>query len=210
MSDLGAIKVIETASPIEYNRAIRILNKLKNHNKQIVWILEHENVYTAGKSTEFDCNVNSIPIIKSNRGGQLTFHGIGQIVIYFVYNLKSNAAFINNIFTISDFVDRLEDFVIAILKDYGVKGCKINQQRGVYVEDKKIASIGLNVSKNIITHGISINVNNDLSFFKSIIACGSESLEFTSLEKIKANKVDIYLFKKICRKYINNYFLNLI
>ncbi len=175
---------------------IHIQKMYENVKDEEIWFLEHQNVFTAGSSTpkEFKIDeINKIPVIKVNRGGKITFHGPGQLVIYPLINLKKRKK------NIIDYINSLEDICIKAFKKSNIKLYrKKEKNRGLWVENnnelKKIIFIGLRYSKGIIHHGLSINFNLDLDNFQKIDPCGLNSEDISSLKelKIKYNKEKIY------------------
>lgn len=145
-----------------------------------IWLLEHEPIFTLGlnASTDHLLEETQTPVIRSDRGGQVTWHGPGQLMVYTLLDLNRMDIGIKTL------VSRLEQAVIQTVKQYGFKADVILGAPGVYVEGCKIASIGLRVRKGLSYHGLSFNVCNDLSSFKSINPCGYEHLEMTSLSEL--------------------------
>ena len=193
--------------PVEYLDAIKFLEKrvIKIQNKEsknLLWILEHPNLYTAGTSAkEKDLlNKNKFPIYKTNRGGQWTFHGEGQKIIYFVIDLTSEK-------NIKYFVRRIENWIIQVLKNYKINSSNDPSNIGIWVENKrsleKIAAIGIRVKKWIAFHGFSLNINVNKKNYNGIIPCGindkgianmSDFVNLSQLEDI--NEIIILEFKK--------------
>lgn len=162
-----------------------------------IWILEHPPVYTLGQAgkSEHILNSNSIPVVNTDRGGQVTYHGPGQIVIYLLINLDKH-----NI-SIKDFVCKLEQGCINFLKDYKITSHRIERAPGIYVNNKKICSIGLRVKKGCSYHGIAFNADMDLSPFKDINPCGYKDLEMTQFK-------DLYKEKNISMEELKTSLLN--
>lgn len=147
------------------------------------WFLEHASVYTqgiAGKA-EHVLNNSEIPIVQSDRGGQVTYHGPGQLVVYVLFDLHRLALGIRNLVT------RLEQILIQLLAEYGIEATNRCKAPGVYVGEKKIASLGLRVKNGCTYHGIALNVNMDLSPFNGINPCGFTNLEMTQLSHFVPN-----------------------
>jgi lipoyl(octanoyl) transferase len=161
---------------------------------EIIWILEHHPVYTAGVSAkEEDLLVkNEIPIFKTNRGGKYTYHGPGIKIIYVMIDLKK--FFSPQKPDISGFVNFLENWIIEILKEFGIFGEIRKDRVGVWVKcgetEKKIAAIGVKIKKWVAYHGIAINVNPDLNSFKNIVPCGIKEFGVTSIEEIIGKKIN--------------------
>lgn len=144
-----------------------------------LWLVEHPPVYTqglAGKEEHLLINPNNIPVIQTDRGGQITYHGPGQIVLYPLLNLQRLTI---NIRTL---VCYLEKTIIATLKHYGVDAYGSRQAPGIYVNGDKIASIGIKVSRGFTYHGVAFNVDMDLSPFKNINPCGYQNLKMCQLK----------------------------
>ena len=168
---------------------IHIQKMSENVKEEEIWFLEHQKVFTAGSSTpkEFKINeINKIPVIKVNRGGKITFHGPGQLVIYPLINLKKRKK------NIIDYINSLEDICIKAFKRSDIKLYrKKEKNRGLWVENnnelKKIIFIGLRYSKGIVHHGLSINFNLDLDNFQKIDPCGLNSKDISSLKELKIN-----------------------
>ena len=195
------IKIKQLKGHKKYQEVTELMNEhiqkmSENVKDEEIWFLEHQKVFTAGSSTpkEFKLNeINNIPVIKVNRGGKITFHGPGQLVIYPLINLKKRKK------NILDYINLLEDICIKVFKKSGIKLYrKKEKNRGLWVENnnelKKIIFIGLRYSKGIIHHGLSINFNLDLNNFQKINPCGLNSRDISSLKalKINYNKGKIY------------------
>ena len=178
----------------KYQEVIKLMNKhiqkmSENVKEEEIWFLEHQNIFTSGSSTpkEFKIDeINKIPVIKVNRGGKITFHGPGQLVIYPLINLKKRKK------NIIDYINLLENICIKAFKKSEIKLYrKKEKNRGLWVENnnelKKIIFIGLRYSKGIIHHGLSINFNLDLANFQKIDPCGLNSKDISSLKELKIN-----------------------
>ena len=164
-----------------YDR-MRSLVQAKSLNDQI-WLLEHPPVFTLGTAADPShvLNPGSIPVIQTDRGGEVTFHGPGQLVIYFLLNIQ-----LKNMGP-KTLVSNLQSLIQNILQKYGIESSFVEGAPGVYVEEKKIASIGLRISKGKSYHGISINVDMDLKPFSLINPCGYEGLEVTQISDFDSN-----------------------
>jgi len=140
-----------------------------------IWIVEHPPVYTLGRNgkPEHILNKTNIPIVKVDRGGQVTYHGPGQLVIYILIDLHRRNLGIRQLVTI------IEDSIIALLSTYQIKANSDKKAPGVYVNDEKIAALGLRVSKGCTTHGLSLNIDMDLAPFQNINPCGYKGLKIT-------------------------------
>ena len=148
-----------------------------------IWMLEHDPVFTLGTAADQKhiLKRTDIDVFQADRGGEVTYHGPGQLVIYFLLNIKKR-----NLGP-KKFVKQLEDLVQKTLLDFQIQSNTIEGSPGVYVDSKKIASIGLRFSKGYSYHGISINVDMDLDPFKNINPCGYEGLQVTQIKDIYSN-----------------------
>ena len=202
------MEIKKSKKPIKYDDAIRIMEKrLHNINKgdadELVWILEHEEIYTAGKNhKDREIIDKSIKIVKTNRGGKITYHGPGQLICYFVIDLKKRKK------DIRKFISLIEKSIITTLKFYKIKTFADRNNIGIWYNDKsgikKVAAIGLRVSKWIAYHGFSININNDLTKYNAIVPCGISDKGVTNLIKIKKQN-----YKGIEEKLIKIFTTNL-
>ena len=157
-----------------------VLSKADNDLDE-VWILEHNPVFTLGLGASKDdiLSPGNIPVIRSDRGGQATYHGPGQLVAYFLLNLRRLG------WGPKRLTHELEDLIINLLSTYKVVSSRISGAPGIYVDGAKIASIGLKIKRGISYHGISINLDMDLDPFLRINPCGSDSLKVTQLSNLK-------------------------
>tara|TARA_B110001450_G_scaffold136606_1_gene128247 strand:+ start:1044 stop:1646 length:603 start_codon:yes stop_codon:yes gene_type:complete len=162
-----------------------------------IWLLEHPPIFTLGTAADKNhvLNPKNIPVVQSDRGGEVTYHGPGQLVIYFMIDIKKSDLGPRSLVT------NLQKFTQSLLADYSIKSDFIEGAPGVYVNKKKIASIGLRISKGKTYHGISINVDMDLKPFSYINPCGYEGLEVTQMKDFKKNitmkEVEILAIKKL-------------
>lgn len=149
-------------------------------DKDEVWLLEHPPVFTIGHAGSKDNLLESgpIPVIRSDRGGEITFHGPGQLVVYFMINLKRLG------WGPKRLVQELEELIISLLKQYEIEANRKEGFPGIYVGSKKIASIGLKINRGFSYHGISLNVDMDMSPFQQINPCGISSLELTQMKDL--------------------------
>ena len=149
--------------------------------KNEIWFLEHPPVFTLGTAADKKHILDSkdIPIVQSDRGGEVTYHGPGQLVIYFLIDIK------NSDLGPKSLVKTLQEFTQSLLKNFSIESDFIEGAPGVYVEGKKIASIGLRISKGKSYHGISINVDMDLQPFTYINPCGYEGMQVTQIKDFK-------------------------
>ena len=162
-----------------------------------LWLLQHPPVYTLGKNgkPEHILDPGDIPVVQSDRGGQVTYHGPGQIVVYALLDLNRLRI------GVRELVTRLEDGVINLLDDYGIDAKARRDAPGVYVDGRKIAALGLRVRKGRSFHGLSFNVDMDLEPFSRINPCGYEGLEVTQLadlvEELDFNDVERLLLSHL-------------
>jgi|TARA_B100000795_G_C22559435_1_gene345720 lipoyl(octanoyl) transferase len=202
------IEIKKTIKPVKYKNAIDFLEKRLNsivldNEKDLIWLLEHEDVYTAGTSySENEIIDKKINIIKTNRGGKITYHGPGQIVCYFVIDLKKRKK------DIRKFITLIEKTIIESLLEFNIHTFSDPNNIGIWFKDKnkikKVAAIGVRVSKWIAYHGFAINVCNDLSKYKSIIPCGIIDKDVTNLKNIKDQN-----YKQLNNIIVNNFLKNL-
>ena len=202
------IEIKKSKKPVKYDVAIKFMeNRLDDLNdkksKELIWILEHNDLFTAGTSSkESEILDKSIKIIKTNRGGKITYHGPGQLICYFVIDLKKRKK------DIRKFISTIEKTIIRTLKQFNIEAIADKKNIGIWYKDKselkKIAAIGVRVKKWIAYHGFSININNDLNKYKAIVPCGIIDKGVTSLEKIKKQS-----YKDFDKKLIENFILNL-
>tara|TARA_B110000008_G_C16765207_1_gene482304 strand:+ start:103 stop:768 length:666 start_codon:yes stop_codon:yes gene_type:complete len=199
---------------INYEDSIEIMESRVEHisskkKPELLWFLEHPPIYTAGTSS-IDSDLlkkNKFPVYKTSRGGEYTYHGPGQRIVYIMINLRERN------YDIRKFVNKLENWIIQSLEDIGVKSQLINGKVGVWINnndqpEEKIASIGLRVRKGITFHGISINVNPNLDHFDGIISCGNKGNGVTSLKKLgiilPTKKIDEVLLKNFEKNFRAN------
>ena len=168
--------------------------------KNEIWLLEHNPVFTLGTAANKDHILDSreIPVVKSDRGGEVTYHGPGQLVVYFMLDVK------NLHFNPNKLVTSIQHFVKNLLLDLSIRSNFIDGAPGVYVDKKKIASIGLRISNGKSYHGLSINFDMDLSPFKQINPCGYKGLEVIQIRdlnkdisKLQFQKMIIDLLRKV-------------
>ncbi len=198
------MEIKKSIKPVNYEKAVRFLEKrIKDLNNQVsdelLWILEHSEVYTAGTSTKQSEILNkSIKVTTTNRGGKITYHGPGQLVCYFVIDLKKRKKDLRWL------LKRLESVIIKTLFEYKIKSFSDRKNIGIWIKQnnkiKKVAAIGLKVKKWVIYHGFSININNNLDMYKNIVPCGIKNMEVTNLKSYKNIS-----YKNIDKKIIKNF-----
>ena len=182
------IEIKKSIKPVKYNIAIKLLEERLleidgNKKNDLLWILEHDEVYTAGTSYKEEEILNKeIKLIKTNRGGKITYHGPGQLICYFVIDLKKRKKDIRKFITI------IEKTIIESLSEFNIKSYGDPKNIGIWINDKneikKVAAIGVRISKWIAYHGFAINVNNNLSKYQNIIPCGIRDKGVTNLKNV--------------------------
>ncbi len=154
-----------------------------------VLLLQHPHVYTAGRFRGEEDIINSpenIPVLRTNRGGSITYHGPGQLVGYPVLDLRANGL------SVREYIRKLEEVIIGLLRSFGIEAQRNGDRPGgVWAGDRKICSIGINVSHYITTHGFALNVNNDLKYFDHIRPCGMEGTSMTSMAELLGRPVPL-------------------
>jgi lipoyl(octanoyl) transferase len=145
-----------------------------------LWLLEHHPLFSQGTNgqAEHVLDLGQIPLVQSDRGGQVTYHGPGQLIAYTLFDLRRLGI------GVREMVNRLENSVIAMLAEQGIEGYSDADAPGVYIAGKKLASLGLRVKRGACYHGISINVDMDLSPFLSINPCGYQGMKMTDLKSL--------------------------
>ena len=201
------IEIKKSKKPIKYDDAIRYMeNRLNEVNqkssKELIWLLTHDDIYTAGTSyKENEILDKSIKIVNTNRGGKITYHGPGQLICYFVIDLRKRKK------DIRKFISIIEKTIIQTLKFYKIDTFSDKKNIGIWFKDneqiKKVAAIGVRVSKWIAYHGFSINIENNLEKYKAIIPCGISNRGVTNLKKIKDQNYD-KLEDKLIEYFISN------
>ena len=174
---------------------------IQNFSSNQIWMLEHDAVFTLGTAADEShiINAGQIPVIQTDRGGEVTYHGPGQLVIYFLIDIKEIKLGPKAL------VQKLQELISSILGHYDIESNFIEGAPGVYVDDKKIASIGLRISQGKTYHGISINVDMDLTPFSFINPCGYEGLEVTQIKNYDSN-VKIKDVESIAQQEISKIF----
>ena len=174
---------------------------LKNNTDNYLILVEHDHVYTLGKNANSNNILNSTcEIIQTQRGGDVTYHGPGQLVAYPIINLKKKKIGVKN------YISMIEKLISNILIDYNLEPQILKEETGVWVQDKKIASIGIHVTRGVTMHGLAINVNTDLSYFDNIISCGIQGVKMTSLDKELGKKIRMNDIKKSLITHFNRIF----
>ena len=202
------IEIKKSKKPVKYERAVKLMEKrlLDIHEKkfkELIWTLEHNDIYTAGTNyKESEILDKSIKILKTKRGGKITYHGKGQLICYFVIDLKKRKK------DIRKFISLIEKTIIDTLKFYKIETFADRNNIGIWYNDnsqiKKVAAIGVRVSKWIAYHGFSININSNLKKYDSIVPCGIKDKGVTNLKKINNQN-----YAKLKDKLIKNFIFNL-
>jgi lipoyl(octanoyl) transferase len=186
------VELFKSDTPIDYNVASKFMEKRSSliHNgeaNELVWLLEHPNIYTAGssaKDNEF-LGTKDIPVYKTPRGGKYTYHGPGQRIIYLMINLERCEK------DIRKFIMILERIIVKTFKKFDMDVYPVRDRIGIWIKtnngEEKIGAIGLKVKKWISLHGISININPELQYFDGIVPCGLSEYNVTSIKKLKKN-----------------------
>ena len=183
------IEIKKSIKPVNYKLAInelekRVHNLALNDERELIWFLEHKSIFTAGTNyKENEIIEKSIKILRTNRGGKITWHGPGQIICYMVINLNKRKK------DIRKFISVIEKSIIDTLKEFDIESFNDRKNIGIWInhnnEIKKIAAIGIRVKKWIAFHGFSVNYSNSLEEYKKIIPCGISDKEIININKIK-------------------------
>ena len=202
------IEIKKSIKAIKYDQAVKYLEKRlmaidSNQKGDLIWILEHEEIYTAGTSYKEEEILNKeINVVKTNRGGKITYHGPGQLICYFVIDLKQRHK------DIKKFITLIEKTIIESLFEYNIDSFGDPKNIGIWTNDKtdikKIAAIGVRVSKWIAYHGFAININTDLTKYLNIIPCGISDKGVTNLKQINNQN-----YNNLSDVIINNFTKNL-
>ena len=201
------IEIKKSIKPVNYNNAINLMEErleqiLKKNKKELIWTLEHNLIYTAGTNfNENDIIDKSIKIRRTNRGGKITCHSPGQLICYFVIDLRKKK-------DLRKLIHIIEKTIIDTLKFFKIETTADKKNIGIWYKKsdqiKKVAAIGLRVKSWIAYHGFSINIDNDLKKYNKIVPCGISNKGVTSLKEIKDQD-----YSNIKNKLIENFILNL-
>jgi len=196
---------VEELGVIDYLSAWQIQKEIQekvinNIEPNTLFLLQHPSVYTAGRRTEIsDRPLDNTPVIDVDRGGKITWHGLGQIVGYPIVKLKNSTDVVG-------FVRELESALIEICDEFGIKAQRYCERSGVWLRDekgdRKIAAIGLRVAKGVTMHGFALNVNPDLSAYSKIIPCGIADAKVTSLSAELGRDIKIDEVMPVLKKHI--------
>jgi lipoate-protein ligase B len=180
--DLGLSDYNDTWKLQKKLQSKRILGEIEDH----LLLVEHPPVFTLGKNASKQHIINNsedVSIIQTDRGGNITFHGPGQLVCYPILDLNHYKR------SITWYMRELEKLIIDVLGEYDIKASRKKGLTGTWVSDKKIAALGVRISRWVTMHGFSLNINPDLNFYKNIIPCGIKEYGVTSMAKIMGNEV---------------------
>ncbi len=184
------VEWMTSSEPVDYPIAVHAMEERvgairSGHADEAIWLLEHPAIYTCGPNSRQDdlLKPQTLPVFRSGRGGQYTYHGPGQRVVYTMLDLATRGR------DLRTFVSCLEAWMVATLDEFGVKGHTRRKRIGVWVEsgrqqERKIGAIGVRVRKWVSYHGMSINVSPDLSHYDGIVACGLEGYGATSMQDL--------------------------
>ena len=198
------VEIKISSRKIPYKLSSKYLEKRVNDVKlgkkrDLIWILEHPLTYTGGiRSNDIDILDNNIKVIKTKRGGKITLHNPGQKIIYFVINLNKRKK------DIRKFVNYIENSIIEFLRLFNIDSKSDRKNIGIWVKDKKIAAVGIRVSRWIAYHGCSININNDLRDYKKINPCGLKNDKVTSI-KNENKDINIDIDKALKKIFLKNF-----
>tara|TARA_B100001741_G_C16430327_1_gene540595 strand:- start:362 stop:982 length:621 start_codon:yes stop_codon:yes gene_type:complete len=203
-----SIEIKKSIKPVNYLDAIKYLEQrvddvMKNEAKELIWILEHPSTFTAGTSYNNDHILDkSIDIIKTSRGGKITWHGPGQLIFYFVINLNNKKK------DIRKFINVIERSIITSLKKFEINSYSDKKNIGIWIKEngleKKVGAIGIRIKKWIAYHGFSLNISNEIINYKKIIPCGIKNKGVVTLKEINNQN-----YNDLPDEIINNFISNL-
>ncbi len=203
-----SIEIKKSIKPVNYLDAIKYLEQrvddvMKNEAKELIWILEHPSTFTAGTSYNNDHILDkSIDIIKTSRGGKITWHGPGQLIFYFVINLNNKKK------DIRKFINVIERSIITSLKKFEINSYSDKKNIGIWIKEngleKKVGAIGIRIKKWIAYHGFSLNISNEIINYKKIIPCGIKNKDVVTLKEINNQN-----YNDLPDEIINNFISNL-
>lgn len=198
------VEIKISSRKIPYKLSLKYLEKRVNDvklgkKKDLIWLLEHPLIFTGGiRSNDIDILDKNIKVIKTKRGGKITLHNPGQKIIYFVVNLNKRKK------DIRKFVNYIENSIIEFLRLFNIESKSDRKNIGIWVKDKKIAAIGIRVSRWIAYHGCSINISNNLKDYKKINPCGLKNDKVTSI-KNENKDIDIDINKALKQIFLKNF-----
>ena len=183
---------------VDYHKGLLLQEKLLNSRKagtisDVLLLFQHPSVFTIGRAGIVENIIvpkealvrEGIPVFHTNRGGDVTYHGPGQLVSYPILNLKENGL------TVHQYVWNLEEVVIRTLSDFGIDSQRVSGRRGVWVGEEKVCALGLRISGEVSMHGFALNVNTNLKYFTYIIPCGITGVSITSVSKLLGHELEI-------------------
>ena len=196
VEELGVVDYLPTWE-LQKEIQEKVINNVETNT---LLLLQHPSVYTAGRRTEIsDRPLDNTPVIDVDRGGKITWHGLGQIIGYPIVKLKNSTDVVG-------FVRELETALIEICDEFGIKAQRYCERSGVWLRDakgdRKIAAIGLRVAKGVTMHGFALNVNPDLSAYSKIVPCGIADAKVTSLSAELGRNITIEEVMPVLRKHI--------
>ncbi len=211
---MNNIQIMNSKNLVNYETSFEFMkskiSKIHSESEdELIWFLEHDHIYTQGtsaKDTEI-LRLNNIKIIKTNRGGKTTYHGPGQRIVYLMINLNKRKK------DIRKFISVIEDSIINVLNNYNIEAKSFKERVGIWVtkannikfeKEKKIAAIGLRVSKWITYHGLSFNIKPDMKYYDCINACGLSDYKNTSLEELGININNEEFDEEFKKKFLKN------
>ena len=202
-----SIEIKRSIKPIDYNKAIELLEKriekvINKTDKELIWFLEHNKIYTAGTSSvKSDILDKNVKIVKTSRGWKITCHSRGQLICYLVIDLTKRNK------DIRKFIISLENSIIQSLSKFNISAKSDRKNIGIWIknnnETKKISSIGIRVRKWIAYHGFSVNIDNNLEYFNKIIPCGIKDKKVVRLKDISKIKYSVFL-RELKKNLIKN------
>ncbi len=219
-----SINFIATQHSIPYGIGIQMMNSIVNdiiagNAENTVWFLEHDAVYTAGSTMQIttnhievvaDSKAHIIPVVITDRGGKITFHGLGQRIIYMMMDLKK--LYDTSTPDMKVFINDIHELLIDVLLEFGIRAFKDPQYPGVWVQanqrQNKIAAIGMKVRKWVCFHGVALNVNTDMRYFNAIIPCGinDQMRGVISMQRLLGHNVDMRLVDDVLKeKFISRF-----
>jgi lipoyl(octanoyl) transferase len=206
------IEWLISKEPVYFEEALKFMENrvekiIKGEANSLIWLLEHHQVYTAGISAKDEdlLHKTAIPVFKTNRGGKYTYHGPGMKIIYVMLDLKNFFAPLQP--DIAKFVEFLENWIISVLEEMGIKGEIRKGRVGIWVDtkdgEKKIGAIGIKVKKWVTYHGIAVNISPNLKAFENIVPCGIKEFGVTSLKDLNV-KINENFDQLLKRKFLEN------
>ena len=199
-----SIEIKRSVKPVDYNVAIQLLEKrlenvINKSEKELIWFLEHNEIYTAGTSSNTNDIIDkTIKVIKTSRGGKITHHSHGQLICYFAIDLSKRNK------DIRKFIISIENSIIETFSEFNIYTKSDRKNIGIWVnhdnESKKIGAIGIRVKKRVTKHGLAVNISNNLDLFSQFTPCGIKGCEVSSLEAITGNTISL---GEISHKFIS-------